>query len=148
MVSTRRSPRVSAPVPTVPDTQSVVAVVDARTARDSGIEPGGGDDPTAKPLSPLLDEDSELQHVARTEVDLAELATLTAIEGEVPFPVPWTHAERPEQHLLGKNRQRLSCGAFDDPADRDDPARAVAADGARSAAMGKSTKALAQSAVS
>ena len=78
----------------------------------------------------MLDEDPELQHVAWPEIDLSELVTLAAIEREVPLPVLRTHAERPEQHLLRENRQRLSGCAFDDPADRDDPARAVTADGA------------------
>jgi hypothetical protein len=73
------------------------------------------------PLAPLLDENPELKHVARPEIDLTELVTLAAIKREGAFPIASPDAERLEQRLLCELGQRLAGDAFDNSARRNEP---------------------------
>src|SRR5262249_6808854 len=115
-------------IPTVPHSQSVVAVVDARLTRRGRIDPCGRHDAMGVPLAALLNENPKLKHVARPEIDLTELVALAAIKREIPFPIAPLDTERLEQHLLREVGQRLVGDAFDDVARREEAARTVSPD--------------------
>ena len=124
-------------VPAMPDPQSLSSTRDC-CATAASI-----------PFPALIDQQTTLEHVARSKIDLRELVPLAAIELEGPVPLVGRDSQRIKEDLLRELRQRHTGGQLCNPPRRFDSERAVPADGPRLGEYrGRSTKALTQSSAS